>query len=75
MRPGALPIPQLILLDLVAPPIIAGIWWVMSRGWAGAVQGGSTSENTKQRQAKEFWVVLTLLYLMAFGVTMYAWLT
>ncbi len=75
MRPGALPVPQLILLDLVAPPVIAGIWWMMSRGWAGAIQGGSTSAKTKARQAKEFWAVLILIYLMAFGVTIYAWLT
>jgi len=48
---------------------------MMSRGWAGAIQGGSTSAKTKARQAKEFWAVLILIYLMAFGVTIYAWLT
>lgn len=41
MRPGALPVPQLILLDLVAPPILAGIFWAdvprMGRGSSGRV--------------------------------------
>jgi len=75
VRPGALPLPQLILLDVVSPPVIAGIWWLMSGGWAAGVQGGSTSTETKSRQTLEFWAILILLYVMAFGVTIYAWLT
>jgi hypothetical protein len=66
MRPGALPVPQLILLDLVAPPILTGIWWMMARGWAGAIRGGSASARTKERQAQEFWVLLAVCYALAF---------
>jgi len=75
MRPGALSTSQLVLLDLLAPPIIAGAWWLMSGGLAGVIQGGSISAETKARQAREFWVLLILIYLMAFGVSIYAWLT
>jgi hypothetical protein len=75
MRPGALPTSQLILLDLLAPPVIAGAWWLMSGGLAGVIQGGSRSAETKARQTREFWALLILIYLMAFGVTLYAWLT
>ena len=75
MRPGALPLSQLIMLDLFLPPVVSGIWWVMSRGWAASIQGGTTSERTKQRQSTEFWAVLIMTYLLAFGFTVYAWLT
>jgi hypothetical protein len=75
MRPGALPTSQLILLDILAPPIIAGAWWLMSGGLAGVIQGGSRSSETKARQTREFWILLILIYLMAIGVTIYAWLT
>jgi hypothetical protein len=74
-RPGALPLPQLLLLDLVAPPILVGFWWLMSRGWAVAIQRGPVSKETKTRQAKLFWAMLCLIYLMFFGGTIYAWLT
>ena len=74
MRPGALPISQLALLDLLAPPVIAGAWWLMSGGLAGIIQGGSKSAETKTRQTRELWALLIMIYLMAFGVTVYAWL-
>ena len=75
MRPGSLPISQLILLDLIAPPVIATVWRFKVGGWARAVQGGKVSEETRDRQRMEFWAVLILSYLVAFGVTIYAWLT
>jgi hypothetical protein len=27
------------LLDLIAPPLLACLWWLVSRGWASTVQG------------------------------------
>lgn len=75
MRPGALPISQQILLDLIAPPVLAAVWRFKASGWARAVQGGKVSEETRDRQRMEFWVVLILSYLVMFGVTLYAWLT
>jgi len=75
MRVGALPISQQLLLDLIVPPAGAGVWWLMARGWAQAVQGGSASEETKARQRVEFWAVLGLAYLVMFGFTLYGWLT
>ena len=55
MRPGSLPIPQLILLDLIAPPVIATVWRFKAIGWARAVQGGKVSEETRARQRSEFY--------------------
>jgi len=49
---AALPIGQQILIILVGPPIMAGLWWLGSRGFGGVVQGRSVSERTKSRQKK-----------------------
>jgi hypothetical protein len=62
---------QQFLLDFLAPPILAGLWWLYSRGWARTVQGDTVSDETIGRQAKGFWIVLVLLYLVAFGGTVY----
>jgi hypothetical protein len=54
---------------------MAGLIWLMSRGWAIGVQGGSASERTKVRQKIEFWMVLVAMYVIGFGMALYAWLT
>jgi hypothetical protein len=74
-RQGALPIYQQLLLDLIAPPVVAGLWWALSRGWALTVQGDSISEKTRVRQARLFWIVLILFYLVMFCTTIYGCLT
>lgn len=58
-------------MDLVAPPIIAALWWVFSRGWAVAVQGGVVSNRTRNRQKFRFFVVLGVLYALMLGATTY----
>ena len=75
MRPGALPLPQIILIDLTAPPVLAGLWWLMARGWAGTVQRGGVNQATKAIQAQAFWAFLVLFYLIFAGCTLYYGLT
>jgi hypothetical protein len=75
VRPGSLPMPQLILLDLILPPIGTVLWRFMAGGWAASVQGGKASRETRKRQWFEFWVLLGLAYAMMFSFTIYAWLT
>ncbi len=62
---------QQLLLDLLAPPVLAGLWWLGSRGWASAVQGAQVSNQTRSRQKVGFVVVVTALYLLMFGTTIY----
>ncbi len=45
MHQGALPLSQQILLDIFVPPAGTLVWWLMSRVWASAIQGG---EEAKQ---------------------------
>lgn len=75
MRPGAAPLGEQLAILLVGPPIVAGVIWLMSRGWAIEVQGGSASERTRVRQKIEFWMVLVVMYVIGFGMALYAWLT
>ncbi len=75
MRPGALPLPQQVLLDLIAPPIVAAAWFVLSRVRAGAIRGGSVTASTKERQKLAFWALLCVGYLVMFGITIYGFLT
>jgi hypothetical protein len=62
---------QQFLLDLIAPPVLACLWWLGSRGWAQQVQGGQVSDQTRNRQKVEFVIVLSCLYLLMFGTTLY----
>jgi hypothetical protein len=65
----ALPLAEQFLLDLVAPPVIAGVWGLSSRRWAAGVQGGQVSDRTKKRQKVEFAILLALAYFLLFGIT------
>ena len=62
---------QQYLLDTVAPPVIAVLWWLLSRGWATAVQAGQVSDRTRKRQKFGFIAVLAVLYVLMFGATTY----
>ena len=72
MRPGAAPLAEQLAILLVGPPIMAALWWLASRSLGWIFQGGSVSERTKQRQKKEFWVLLIGLYALGFGIMLYA---
>jgi hypothetical protein len=54
---------------------MACLIWLMSRGWAMSVQGGTASEKTKRRQRIEFWGILIAMYLIGAGEFLYASLT
>jgi hypothetical protein len=75
MRHGAYPLSEQVFIDLIAPPILASIFWLRARGWARFVQSGTVSEETKGRQWLEFKVVLILGYFLMFGFTIYGLMT
>lgn len=67
----ALPLWQIVCLDVFAPPIGTALWWLMSRGFASAVQGGQVKDNVKRRQRVEFFVLLIAAYVVAIGMTIW----
>ncbi len=75
MRPGAAPIGEQLAILIAGPPLMASLIWLMSRGWATSVQGGTVSEKTKRRQRLEFWIVLIAMYVIGFCMALYAWFT
>lgn len=72
MGSAALPLGQQILFLLFSPPIGALLWLFMARGWARQVQGGTISDQTKQRQKKLFWGFLIFMYIFNLGTFIYA---
>jgi hypothetical protein len=74
LGPGALPIGQLIALDLLFPPVGAAMWWMMSRTLASVFQGGNVTQRSKKLLNRSFLVVLAAAYLLMFGITAFAYL-
>ena len=72
MHQGALPISQQIILDLVVPPAVTGMWWLLAGGWSG-VLGTGNSEVVKSWRKPALWTVLIVCYVVAFGVTIYGY--
>jgi hypothetical protein len=75
IRSGSLPLFEQVLIDLVGPPIGAGLFWLLSRGWAVKVQGGSVSDRTRARQIRGFWLVMGVSYLFMIAITVYGYLS
>jgi len=69
---GASPLWEQVLIFVLGPPIMAVLIHLLSRGWATLVQGGKISERTRKRQRVEFWAVLCIMYVMGFGIFLYA---
>jgi hypothetical protein len=75
IRSGSLPLFEQVLLDVVGPPIGAGLFWLFSRGRAVTVQGGSVSDRTRARQIRGFWLVMGVSYLFMIAITVYGYLS
>ena len=71
---GGTPLWEQAAIVIFGPPIMACIWWAMSRGWAKMVQGGTASGKTKHRQKVEFWLLLIAMYVATLGMSLNAWL-
>ena len=74
MRTSPYPLSEQVLVDMIAPPVLASIFWLMAHGWARFVQSENVSEETKGREWLEFKVVLILGWIAMFGVSIYEWL-
>lgn len=72
---GTYQISKQILTDLSAPPAIAGMFWLMARGWVASTGSGDVTTLMKQKLAIEFRIVLALLYLAVLGENLYILLT
>ena len=66
------PLWEQLAIVFLGPPIMAFAWWLLSRGWGKAVQGGTVSEKTRHRQKLEFWFLLIVMYVISLGMVFYA---
>lgn len=60
-----------IAIAVLSPPILACGVFLMSRGWALAVRRGTLSEATRHRQARMFWGLLVIMYIMMPAIMTY----
>ena len=72
MQPIATPLPEQLAILILGPPIMAVVIWFMSFGWV-TIQGGEFSETTKRRRKIEFCAILAVMYVLGFGMAVYAW--
>jgi hypothetical protein len=72
LRPGALPLWQQIMYDIVLPPVGTGMCWFMSRGLSSTL-GTPLSPGIKRFTRWLMWFVLIAAYLIMFSITLYAY--
>jgi hypothetical protein len=65
---AGLPLYQQMLLDIVGPPILTGIWWLLAGGLAPSKN--RVVQNSTDRTA--FLTILLLTYFVAISITIYA---
>jgi hypothetical protein len=65
--------PDIFLVLVFMPPILTGLWWMMSRGTGAALQGGEMSARSKRGVDGNFWRLLILLYVISLGIFLYAY--
>jgi hypothetical protein len=72
LRHAPLPLPEMLLIDLVAPPIGVGIWWLMSKGLQ--MNLGTADDPVVGGWTKSLgWIFLIVAYLFFFALTIYAY--
>jgi hypothetical protein len=69
---GSLSVAQQVTIDVIAPPILTTLWWLFSNGWSYTIQRGNPTPRTKAWLSKGFWGLLAFLYLLMFGITLFA---
>jgi len=70
---SAAPLWEQLTILILGPLIMTMLIWIVSRAWAMAVQGGTANDKTKRRQRVEFYVTLITMYIIGFGMAIYAW--
>jgi len=60
-----------IVLVLIGAPIMACLWYLLSRGWTGVL--GTTSRPRVQGWLRGgFWILLGAMYALGAGILIYA---
>jgi hypothetical protein len=73
MNNVALPLGQQLALDVMLPPVMAVLVWLLSRGGANVFEEGHPSQGSLSWLRRSFWIQLAFFYCLAFGITGYAY--
>jgi hypothetical protein len=58
---------SIIWLLLFAPPCLALLTWLMTRGWKLMMMGSRSTSRTAAWQKYDFWIILGILYVVMFA--------
>lgn len=62
-----------LLWIVLVPPMSAFLWLLLSRGWTASF-GTSDDDAVKGWTQSGFWIVLSVSYVIAIGMLLYAYL-
>jgi hypothetical protein len=57
---------SILWLLLFAPPCLALVTWLMTRGWKVIVMGNRSTPRITAWQKYDFWIILLILYVVMF---------
>jgi hypothetical protein len=58
---------SILWLLLFAPPCLALVTWLMTRGWKVIVMGNRSTPRITAWQKYDFWIILLILYVVMFA--------
>ena len=61
---------QMIAVLIFGPPCIAVLTWAMTRGWTAMMMRGRSTPRIVLWQKYDFWIILTILYIVMFTVAL-----
>jgi len=57
---------SILWLLLFAPPCLALLTWLMTRGWKFIVMGNRSTSRVTAWQKYDFWIILLIMYAVMF---------
>ena len=65
------PLWQQALFYILVPPVMACLWYLLARGWTGAL-GTSNQPRVRGWTRGGFWILLGAMYVLVAGILIYA---
>jgi len=65
------PLWQQVLFYILVPPIMACLWYLLSRGWAGML-GTAKRPRVRGWLTGGFWILLGAMYVLVAAILIYA---
>ena len=57
---------SIVWLFLIAPPCLAALTWLMTRGWTSMMMRGRSTPRIALWQQYDCWIIVIILYVVMF---------